>query len=72
MVQLLTRAEAARLLRISLPTLDRLTKEGALKRVVLGKRVLFAVTDIEAAITASKTSKNNTVFQERRRNFCVK
>jgi excisionase family DNA binding protein len=54
MLQLLTKVEAARLLRISLPTLDRLTKEGALKRVVLGKRVLFAEDDIEAAIAASK------------------
>jgi len=54
MLQLITRAEAARLLRISLPTVDKLTKEGTLKRVIIGKRVLFSEDDIKAAIAAAK------------------
>ncbi len=54
MFQLITRAEAARILRISLPTVDKLAKEGALRRVVLGKRILFSEEDIKAAIAAAK------------------
>ncbi len=43
----LTRQEASEMLRISLPTLDKLRNEGTLKASTIGKRVLFDQTVIE-------------------------
>ena len=54
MTRLITRAEAAQLLRVSLPTMDKLAKRGALKRIELGSRVLFLEEDIMAAILAAR------------------
>ena len=48
--ELLTRAEAARLLRVSERTLDRWSIEGHLPRVLLGRAVRYRVDDIAAAL----------------------
>jgi excisionase family DNA binding protein len=45
-----TRAEVAKLLRISLPTLHDWTKQGWLKAYKMGTRVLYKQHEIEAAI----------------------
>lgn len=52
MTAILTKKEAATLLRISLPTLDKLTRQGVFRRIKLGKKVMFAHADIAAGICA--------------------
>ncbi|MEQ8839806.1 MAG: helix-turn-helix domain-containing protein [Acidimicrobiales bacterium] len=44
---LLTRPEAARALRVSVPTIDRLRAAGALAEVVIGRRVLVPLAEVE-------------------------
>lgn len=48
--RLLTRQETARLLKISLPTLDDWTKTGVIKAKRIGTRIRYAHCDVEAAI----------------------
>jgi excisionase family DNA binding protein len=52
----LTKQEAIKFLSISRPTFDKLRKNGKLKEIKLGGRVLFDKTDIIEFIEKSKTS----------------
>ena len=45
-----TRKEAAKLARITLPTLDKYIQEGKIKAHRLGRRVLFSEEEIKKAI----------------------
>lgn len=55
-----TRKETAKLLRITLPTLHRLTKEGVLKSKKISGRVLYYSDAIDEAI------QQKTVFKYKR------
>ena len=48
--ELLTRKEAARLLRISLPTLADWTQQGNIHAIRMGRRVFYLVSDIQNAL----------------------
>lgn len=48
--KLLTRQETAKLLKISLPTLDSWTNAGLIKAKRVGTRVRYVYSDVEAAI----------------------
>lgn len=48
--ELLTRKEAARLLRISLPTLADWTQQGIIHAIRMGRRVFHLVSDIQNAL----------------------
>ena len=48
--ELLTRKEAARLLRISLPTLADWTQQGIIHAFRIGRRVFYLVSDIQNAL----------------------
>lgn len=48
--ELLTRKEAARLLRISLPTLADWTQQGIIHTIRMGRRVFYLVSDIQNAL----------------------
>ena len=48
----MTRAEAAGYLRVSLPTLDKLANTGELRRVKLGTRVLYRLKDLDDFLEA--------------------
>ena len=48
--ELLTRKEAARLLRISLPTLADWTQQGIIYAIRMGRRVFYLVSDIQNAL----------------------
>lgn len=50
---LLTRKEVAKILRISLPTLDKLSKENKLKPKKIGNKILFLENDILSCIRKS-------------------
>jgi excisionase family DNA binding protein len=45
-----SRIETAKKLKISLPTLWKLTKDGTIPAYKIGKRVLYRTTDVEAAL----------------------
>lgn len=45
--RLLTRKETAEYLKISLPTLYKLTRENVLSPIRIGRRLLFKLSDIE-------------------------
>lgn len=53
---LLTRAETAKFLRISLPTLNEWTKEGIVIGHRIGNRVLYKKLELENALTQIKSS----------------
>lgn len=53
---LLTRAETAKFLRISLPTLNEWTKEGIVIGHRIGNRVLYKKVELENALTQIKSS----------------
>lgn len=55
--QYLTRKETAKRFRISLPTLNELTKSGRVKGYRVGGRVLYKETETDAALTEIATSK---------------
>lgn len=55
--KLLTRKETATKLRITLPTLNLYTKQGVLKGLRVGYRVLYRAEDVEAAMKAIPTHK---------------
>jgi excisionase family DNA binding protein len=54
----ITRKEAARLLKISLPTLHDWTLQGFLTSYKMGKRVLFRRDEIEAALQRANSNKH--------------
>lgn len=51
----LTRKETAKILRISLPTLNEITKSGVLPGYRLRGRVLYKVSEIDSALSPIKT-----------------
>lgn len=57
----LTRKETAKLLRISLPTLNSYTKNGLLKAYTIGNRVLYSEKDIKTSVKEMphRTLRNN-------------
>ena len=57
--ELLTRQQAADVLKVSLPTLNELTKSGALKayRIPGTNRPRYKTSDVTAALTAIKPAK---------------
>lgn len=56
--ELLTRAETARLLRISLPTLGLYTKEGKLQSFRMGSVIRYKKNAVEAAVKEISFSKH--------------
>lgn len=46
----ITKKEASAKLRLSLPTLDRLTSSGSLKGYRIGRRVLYRADEVELAL----------------------
>ncbi len=54
LVKLLTKPEAAKILRRSSPSVDRLRKQGALAWRQVGGRVLFSTDDLESFIEQAK------------------
>ena len=55
----LTRDEAAKMLRITLPTLNDWTKLGRIPVQRIGRRVLYALCDIENALEGRKGGRKN-------------
>ena len=55
----LTRDEAAKMLRITLPTLNDWTKLGRIPVQRIGRRVLFALSDIENTLEGRKGGRKN-------------
>lgn len=53
----LTKKEAAARLRLSLPTLSRLTANGTLHGLRVGRRVLFIANEIDQALKSIETLK---------------
>jgi excisionase family DNA binding protein len=53
----LTKGETAARLRLSLPTLQRLTASGTLKGYRIGRRVLFRTDEVEEALKSIGTLK---------------
>jgi len=47
---LLTKKETAAMLRISLPTLQRMTQSGSIKGLRIGRRVLYRADEIDRAL----------------------
>jgi excisionase family DNA binding protein len=60
-VELMTRKEAAAFLLISLPTLNKLVKQGVIKRKTLGSLIRFEKVELEKAFTQlkKKGGRNN-------------
>ncbi len=58
-IRLLTRAEAAKMLRISLPTLADWTRQGMIPAQRIGRRVLYAISDIENTLEGKKGGRKN-------------
>lgn len=52
-----TRKEVSERLRISLPTLNTLTKEGVLRGYRIGGRVLYKWNEVESVLTEISTTK---------------
>lgn len=48
--ELLTRKEAAKLLRISLPTLADWTKQGLIHAIPMGRRIFYSLSDIQKTL----------------------
>ena len=55
----LTRDEAAKMLRITLPTLNDWTKLGRIPVQRIGRRVLYALSDIKNALEGRKGGRKN-------------
>ncbi len=53
----LTRKETAKKFRISLPTLNELTKSGRVRAYKIGGRVLYREQDIEASLMEIQSNK---------------
>ena len=58
-IRLLTRTEAAKMLRISLPTLADWTRQGMIPAQRIGRRVLYAISDIENTLEGKKGGRKN-------------
>ena len=56
-IEYATRKEVSERLRISLPTLNTLTKEEVLKGYRIGSRVLYKWSEVEAVLTLISTTK---------------
>ena len=56
-IKYLTRKEVAKLLKISLPTLNEYTKTGKIKAKKLGGRVLYRADEIENSLTEIEALK---------------
>jgi excisionase family DNA binding protein len=52
-----TREEVAKLLHITLPTLNQLTKSGALTAYRIGGRVLYDIAEVESSLNEIVTTK---------------
>jgi len=52
-----TRKEAAKLLKITLPTLHEYTKEGRIQAVRIGKRVLYSEQAVQEALKVIPSTK---------------
>ena len=63
---LLTREEAAGYFHISLPTLNHYTKSGVIKGYRLGNRVFYKRSELDAALSAIRTSKDRSPIKNRR------
>ena len=50
-LRLLTRNEVAEVLDVSLKVLDRLVRDGHIKRLKMGAKVRFRLSDVEAFLT---------------------
>ena len=50
-LRLLTRNEVAEVLDVSLKVLDRLVQDGHIKRLKIGAKVRFRLSDVEAFLT---------------------
>lgn len=48
---LATRKEAAQALRISVDTLDAITRAGKLRRIEIGARVYYSISELRAFVT---------------------
>jgi excisionase family DNA binding protein len=48
--KLYTKAEAMQLLRTTMPTIDRWSKEGTLRRITVGNRVYFNANEVDRLI----------------------
>lgn len=48
---LATRKEAAQALRISVDTLDEITRAGKLRRIEIGSRVYYSISELRAFVT---------------------
>jgi len=55
--ELLTRQQVADRLKISLPTLNELTKNGKITGYRIGNRVRYKAAEVQQALTQIKTSK---------------
>ena len=53
-----TRNETAKMINISLPTLNEYTKKGILTAYRVGKRVLYKLSEIESALTKIKYGRD--------------
>lgn len=51
MDKLITRKEAAALLRVSKETIDRYCREGKLRRLKIGKNTRFILQDVERLVS---------------------
>ena len=58
-IRLLTRTEAAQMLRISLPTLAAWTRQGMIPAQRIGRRDLYAISDIENTLEGKKGGRKN-------------
>ncbi len=63
---ILTREAAAEYFHISLPTLNSYTKSGLLKGYRLGNRVFYKRSELEAAPSAIRTTRNSITQNQRR------
>ena len=64
--ELLTREATAEYFHISLPTLNNYTKSGLLKGYRLGNRVFYKRSELEAAPSAIRTTRNSITQNQRR------
>jgi len=55
--ELLTRAQVAEKLKVSLPTLNEYTKSGKIIAHRIGRRVRYKASEVTSALTQIKTSK---------------
>ena len=64
--ELLTREDTAGYFHISLPTLNNYTKSGLVKGYRLGNRVFYKRSELDAALSAIRTSRDSMTSKQRR------